>query len=213
MPTLNVKTTKDDVIINNGTGQYYNTQNYLYIGKQAAGSTRALLFFDLSTIPAYSIINTATLNLRLGGSVSNSVLVFDAHRITGAWTEYAVTWADQPAFNPTPGAPSLSCPYSPSSVWKQWSITSLIQECIDNTYTGILLKAQNENATDNPKLFFGREYGDTTTAYLDIDYTETGLAKVWNGSSWVRKPVKVWNGSAWVNKPMKRWNGSAWVNL
>lgn len=35
--------------------------------------------------------------------------------------------------------------------------------------------------------------------------------KVWNGSSWVVKPVKVWNGSSWAAKPLKRWNGSAWV--
>lgn len=38
-----------------------------------------------------------------------------------------------------------------------------------------------------------------------------GNIKVWNGSSWVAKPVKVWNGSAWVTKPVKRWNGSAWI--
>jgi hypothetical protein len=38
-----------------------------------------------------------------------------------------------------------------------------------------------------------------------------GRAKVWNGSSWVVKPVKVWSGSAWVTKPVKVWNGSAWV--
>lgn len=38
-----------------------------------------------------------------------------------------------------------------------------------------------------------------------------GNAKVWNGTSWVAKPVKVWNGSAWVTKPVKRWTGSAWV--
>jgi hypothetical protein len=39
----------------------------------------------------------------------------------------------------------------------------------------------------------------------------SGKIKVWNGSSWVAKPVKVWNGSAWVVKPVKRWSGSAWV--
>jgi hypothetical protein len=38
-----------------------------------------------------------------------------------------------------------------------------------------------------------------------------GNLKVWNGSSWVAKPVKVWNGSSWVTKPVKRWNGSSWV--
>lgn len=41
--------------------------------------------------------------------------------------------------------------------------------------------------------------------------SNTGDIKVYNGSSFVAKPVKVWNGSAWVKKPLKRWNGSAWV--
>lgn len=39
----------------------------------------------------------------------------------------------------------------------------------------------------------------------------TGQIKVYNGSSFIAKPLKVWNGSAWVTKPLKRWNGSAWV--
>lgn len=38
-----------------------------------------------------------------------------------------------------------------------------------------------------------------------------GSMKVWDGSSWVKKPARVWNGSAWVIKPVKRWTGSAWV--
>lgn len=39
----------------------------------------------------------------------------------------------------------------------------------------------------------------------------TGQIKVYNGSSFVAKPVKVWNGSSWVTKPLKRWNGSSWT--
>lgn len=39
----------------------------------------------------------------------------------------------------------------------------------------------------------------------------TGQIKVYNGSSFVAKPVKVYNGTAFVLKPLKRWNGSAWV--
>lgn len=39
----------------------------------------------------------------------------------------------------------------------------------------------------------------------------TGQAKVYNGSSFVAKPVKVWSGSTWVVKPVKRYNGSIWV--
>jgi hypothetical protein len=39
----------------------------------------------------------------------------------------------------------------------------------------------------------------------------TGQIKVYNGTSFVAKPVKVWNGTTWVTKPLKRYNGSSWV--
>lgn len=35
-------------------------------------------------------------------------------------------------------------------------------------------------------------------------------AKVWNGTTWVNKPVKAWSGSVWVQKSVKVWHGSAW---
>lgn len=47
--------------------------------------------------------------------------------------------------------------------------------------------------------------------FFDAAAATTTLAKVWNGTAWVVKPVKYWNGSAWVTKPVKRWSGSAWV--
>lgn len=40
------------------------------------------------------------------------------------------------------------------------------------------------------------------------------VLKVWNGSSWVEKPVKVWNGSTWdAPSAVKVWNGSSWVTI
>ena len=39
----------------------------------------------------------------------------------------------------------------------------------------------------------------------------TGQIKVYNGSTFVAKPVKWYNGSAFITKPLKRWNGSAWI--
>ena len=38
-----------------------------------------------------------------------------------------------------------------------------------------------------------------------------GYIKVWNGSSWVPKPIKVWNGASWQIFPLKYWNGSSWI--
>jgi hypothetical protein len=51
------------------------------------------------------------------------------------------------------------------------------------------------------------------TEYFGVDTppSASGNIKVFDGASFVPKPVKVWSGSAWVTKPLKRWNGSAWV--
>lgn len=47
--------------------------------------------------------------------------------------------------------------------------------------------------------------------YLEETPSSTGKIKVWDGSSFIAKPVKVWNGSSWVIKPVKVWNGSSWT--
>jgi hypothetical protein len=39
----------------------------------------------------------------------------------------------------------------------------------------------------------------------------TAGVRVWNGTSYVRRPAKVWSGSTWVQKSIKHWNGSSWV--
>ncbi|HRF71001.1 MAG TPA: hypothetical protein PKV66_06195 [Candidatus Pelethenecus sp.] len=39
----------------------------------------------------------------------------------------------------------------------------------------------------------------------------TGQIKVYNGATFVAKPVKVYNGATFVTKPLKRYNGSIWV--
>jgi len=55
---------------------------------------------------------------------------------------------------------------------------------------------------------FGGDY--VPYGVISVSYPGSG-ARVWNGSSWVKRPVKVWNGSSWVRRPVKVWNGSSWV--
>jgi len=40
-----------------------------------------------------------------------------------------------------------------------------------------------------------------------------GVLKVYNGASWVKKPMKVCVGGSFVAKPVKRWTGSAWSEI
>jgi hypothetical protein len=39
----------------------------------------------------------------------------------------------------------------------------------------------------------------------------TGQIKVWDGASWVAKPMKVWTGASWEIKPVKFYDGATWV--
>ena len=53
------------------------------------------------------------------------------------------------------------------------------------------------------------ESTSTTNATLTAK-TMGGIARVWNGSSYVTTLPKVWNGSAWVDAQARMWNGTEW---
>lgn len=69
----------------------------------------------------------------------------------------------------------------------------------------------------NPAAFGGNASAGITDSWSAVSIAlrpaSGGKIKVYDGASWVKKPVKWWNGSAWVEKPVKRWNGSSWVAL
>ncbi len=106
---------------------------------------RALIDFDLTSIPKGSIITSANLNLyaigQLGilnghvGNNNNSVL----QRITEDWKEDKVTWNAQPS---TTNINQVSLPASNNSLedYLNIDVTSLVQDLIDNNNYGVLLK-------------------------------------------------------------------------
>jgi hypothetical protein len=51
--------------------------------------------------------------------------------------------------------------------------------------------------------------GEGNPASLTVK-TMGGIAKVWNGTSWVTVLPKVWNGSQWVDAQARMWNGTEW---
>lgn len=87
--------------------------------------------------------------------------------------------------------------------------TTGIQEDISNSAS-----FSNGDSMNLRSIYSGAGTGNLTHGVWSAVLTQTaeklGQVKVWNGSSWVAKPVKVWNGSAWVEKPTKYYNGTAW---
>lgn len=50
--------------------------------------------------------------------------------------------------------------------------------------------------------------GAETTQY--VIKTLGGIAKIWNGSTYVTVLPKIWNGSVWVDSQARMWNGTEW---
>jgi len=52
-----------------------------------------------------------------------------------------------------------------------------------------------------------------TTSYAEIDnvnFPNTSILKVWDGTKWVSRSVKVWDGTAWVVRSIRPYDGTQW---
>lgn len=67
--------------------------------------------------------------------------------------------------------------------------------------------SNEERATVNS--YLSDKYGITVADY--IPYTPAGGINVYDGSTFVQKPMKVWSGSTWQEKTPSVWNGAEWV--
>lgn len=84
---------------------------------------RALLQFDLSSIPAGSAIGSAVLQLSIAsGTPSPALLGVEAWRIESPWGELSVTWSTQPA--QLSFGNSAPVPFTPGVV--QWDVKNLV---------------------------------------------------------------------------------------
>jgi hypothetical protein len=85
---------------------------------------RALVRFDLSSLPADATIRSAYLEAYLTrGSGSLTQASMGAYFVTSAWSESSVTWNTMPSFDPVGIAGSVDA----SPGYKSWNVTSFAQ--------------------------------------------------------------------------------------
>ena len=151
------------------TGNNYGTATTMYVQARTAQARRTLVQFDVSSVPAGSVVNSATLELY--ATAVTGGLTLNAHRITGTWTETGVTWANQPAYNSTADA---SIAGGTGAGWRIWNVAAVVQQWVDGTANyGLVVKASTETGLSaTTYTFASKEYATTTyRPILRINYT------------------------------------------
>ena len=167
----------------------------LYIGS-AGQLARALIKWNLSSIPAGSTITSATMSLYARSNVAGNALTIDAHRVlrswvegtqqssnrtldnpdSACWTEYGngAAWAVAGASGPTDMAPEILASTAKSGTgWFTWDITSAVQHWVDGDWVnnGLALMSHDESQS-SAKIFVPSEYQDQNLIpVLNIQYT------------------------------------------
>jgi hypothetical protein len=159
-----------------------------YVNQQSAGSNqgnattldvraapngirRTFVRFDLGTcsIPASALVTTADLMLFMYDAPPAS-RTYLAHRVTGAWTETGVTWANQPA---TVAAATASVTTgTTANVTRTWDVTADVQAFVDGTTNlGWRLRDETESAPVRLGSFRSTEHGNASERpVLEVTY-------------------------------------------
>jgi len=136
---------------------------------------RALVRFDLSSIPAGATITDAQLHLRLvgycyytGHSQNRTVTVY---RANSSWLESGVTWNNKPGY--TSPSTSQSVPVNTFG-WHTFDVTDLVDGWLSGSYAnnGVVVRAPETSGDDFVRLEYGaREYSGTSyDPYLEVTY-------------------------------------------
>jgi hypothetical protein len=158
----------------------YGTSATMNVQRRTAQRQRTLVQFDLSQIPAGAAINSATLELYATAAPGTGQQL-DVHHVMGTWTEPAVTWTTQPAYNASADATLAG---GTTTGWKVWDVLPVVQAWSEGTYPnyGLLVKCNLEtDLATNTYTFASRE--NAMTAYrpiLRVNYTSS--SPVWDCS-------------------------------
>ena len=164
---------------------------YTWPSNKIANAT--LMKFDLSSIPAGSVISAATLNVYVIGYDSTGDLTYtvpvqqivnhnpDLSRATGTtydgtnrWTANGCCFGNVPMAQADINAAVDGPQVDRTLGFKQWNVTSIVQGWFSNPSTnfGLLLNSDPSKAGDHWRYFASSRYSDATARpYLTVTYT------------------------------------------
>ncbi|MFC7582370.1 DNRLRE domain-containing protein [Nonomuraea antimicrobica] len=152
-PTTTLPSNNDLSVLSTDTADSpaYPTSNALPVGVQTGQKMRALLRFDTTSLVGKTVTD-ARLSMSIisaqtcGASVGQGV---QAARVTGAWDENNLYWANKPAFTTEDAQinkTSIDCASTQTPT--EWNITGISQDWAAGAANhGLVLKAPTENTT------------------------------------------------------------------
>lgn len=183
-PTVTVTTVPHDAYITSGYPTTNNNNAALWIGNHYPGICRALVQFNLSSIPANAEVLSAQMKLYFASTSSGPVSrTIQCHQVLRSWSESTCTW-NSPWTTPglgINGADAKSTPedtqiwYNETSTWKSYNLSALVKKWITTSPPtsnyGVVLWATNEGTTGEAKIVNSSENGSNTPK-LEVIYSQ-----------------------------------------
>jgi hypothetical protein len=137
---------KDAHVYDNYTSGNYGDVALLLAGAKASGTYRSYLEFNIDSLPENAVITSARLELYYVHNFPGLATEIGAYTVQGAWTEYDITWDNQPASAAVPEY-SYTFPATITYDFRYWYITDLVKGWWDGTIAnyGVMLKATEES--------------------------------------------------------------------
>ncbi len=175
--SLTFHPTKDTYLSRNNQNTNYGSMTEMYV-QRASSPTRAILYFDISSIPPNATILSAQLVLtKSSGNHSDNI---SAYPMTQDWIELDATWNNSGIGGWNGGAYNNNAYYSAQTnvgsalnTAYTWNVLNMVQAWISSTITnhGILLRADNESSY-SPRThgFYTKEHTASYHPVLVITY-------------------------------------------
>lgn len=168
--TLVTGSTIDTYISQSAPGASYNNGDMLFISNNAFNQQdRILLKFDISAIPANSVINSAKVELYQQGGEGLSPAQIDLARVTSDW-DGSVTWNNRPAI----AAPDTVINGDKAFGLRQWNMRDVIKSWVSGSRNYGVEIYYSDFA---PRAVMSRTYTSASTGNvarrptLTVDYT------------------------------------------